>query len=138
MQNTGNDRVYSVPVVGAVKITEEDVQDLVTTALCGGIGYWAKLDNSGAEFDEAPEDECIDETVARLLIEGKTVELIDEEDGSVYGWTLANLLEGLSRYLSGSRSSIVGDDGTLDMCMVDAEAADMIVQLGIFGETIYG
>lgn len=137
MQNTENDRVYSVPVVSAVKITEEDIQDLVTTALCGGIGYWAKLDNSTEDFENAPVDECIDETVARLLMEGKSVELIDEEDGVIYEWTLDKLLKGVELSIGGGCGPTL-ENGSLDMTSVDNEVADVIVQMGIFGEIIYG
>lgn len=128
---------YLVEITKGLKVTEEAVQDLVTTALCGGIGYWAKLDNSTDDFLNAPEQECIDETVARLLMERKTVKLIDEENGEVHDWTLDELLRGIQKYCEGGYRNIIGDDG-LDMFNVDAEVADMIVQLGIFGKLVYG
>lgn len=138
----GSESGYSFDVALRVIVTDEDVRDLVSTALCGGIGYWAKLDNSGHEFEDAPADECIDETVARLLMEGKTVKLIDEEDGDVIDWTLADLLCGVKRYVESGADgySVAYDDGSvrLDTSYVDADVADQVVQLGLFGEVVYG
>ena len=121
-----------------VLLTKEDIQDLVTTALCGGIGYWARLDNSTDDFENAPKDECIDETVARLLIEGKSVKLIDEEDGDVIDWTLVDLFNGVKRYFASGRGADLINRNRIDMCNVDADVADMMVQLGLWNEVIYG
>jgi len=140
--DNGGEKGFGLKVTLDVVLTDEDVQDLVTTALCGGIGYWAKLDNTGAEYDEAPADECIDETVARLLLEGRVVKLIDEEDGDVVDLTLDDLLTGVKMYIeNGADSGLLEFDGgtvRLDMCYVDAEVADQIVQYGLFGEVVYG
>lgn len=136
-----NNHVYTVSVVRNIRVVEEDIQDLVSTALCGGIGYWAKLDNTTEDFENAPSEECIDETVARLLMEGKSIKLLDEEDGTEYDWTLDKLLKGLELTLGSVYGRVNGpmmENGTLDMTRVDAEVADVIVQMGLFGEIVYG
>lgn len=120
-----------------MEITEDMIQDLVTTAFCGGIGYWAVLDNSGEDFENAPNGECIDETVARLLMEGKTIKLIDVEDEEIYLLTLKKLLRGFKEYVVGGYDYDVVD-GKVDMCSIDADRADKIVQLGLFGEEVFG
>ena len=48
----------------------EDIDDIICTALEGGIGYWACLDNSTEEFENAPKEETVSET-SRLLKEEK-------------------------------------------------------------------
>lgn len=136
-----NNHVYTVSVVRNIRVMEEDIQDLVSTALCGGIGYWAKLDNTTEDFENAPSEECIDETVARLLMEGKSIKLLDEEDGTEYDWTLEKLLKGLELTLGSVYGRVNGpmmENGTIDMTRVDAEVADVIVQMGLFGEIVYG
>lgn len=134
------DRIVEVIGVGfQVAVTVEDIEDMMVTALEGGIGYWACLDNSGAEFSNAPDDETISETAARLLLEGKSITLIDEEEGERHELTLKKLLAGFKKWFRDGYDcyDVVTSDG-LDMCNFDAECADGVIQTAIFGEIIYG
>ncbi len=132
-----------------VTVTPEDIDDIVCTALESGIGYWACLDNSTEEFENAPEEETVSETTSRLLKEGKTITLIDEEEDEKHELTLEKLLAGIKLYLEDKQRpyNILADDlnstgyskGTyeLDCYMIDADVADMIVQYAVFGEVVF-
>lgn len=132
-----------------VTVTPEDIDDIVCTALESRIGYWACLDNSTEEFENAPEEETVSETTSRLLKEGKTITLIDEEEDEKHELTLEKLLAGIKLYLEDKQRpyNILADDlnsagyskGTyeLDCCMIDADVADMIVQYAVFGEVVF-
>ena len=46
-------------IVGAtisVRVDYQTLDDIVFTALVGGIGWWACLDNTGPEWDDEPEE----------------------------------------------------------------------------------
>lgn len=107
------------------------------------------MDNSTEEFENAPEEETVSETTSRLLKEGKTITLIDEEEDEKHELTLEKLLAGIKLYLEDKQRpyNILADDlnsagyskGTyeLDCCMIDADVADMIVQYAVFGEVVF-
>lgn len=125
-----------------VTVKLEDIDDIICTALEGGIGYWACLDNSTVDFKNAPEEETISETTSRLLREGKVVTLIDEEEDKRHELTLDKLLAGLKKYMENPKSpyEIIDHErgeNLIDCCMVDANVADMIIQYAIFGEVIF-
>jgi len=51
---------------------------------------------------------------------------------------LRAIIEGRAHVSDGLRKLIAGADATNDCGDIDAEAADCIVQAGLFGEVIYG
>lgn len=123
-----------------IRLTEEDISDIVVTALEGGIGYWARLDNSGVRWKEAPKEEAVSETASRLLMQGEAISLIDEEEGETYDLTLEKLVNGFKLFVEKGLDfyNAVSSDGEIDTCNIDAERADCIVQLAVFGDVIYG
>lgn len=126
-----NENVYIIEFTKSQEITEEEITDIVITALEGGIGYWACLDNTGEEFENAPKDEAVSETVARILLNNGSVFFEDEEDPSErYELTLEKLLNGIEKYAQ--------ENGGIDMDYLDAIMADVIVQYAIFCEVVYG
>ena len=120
-----------------VKVKESDVLDILCSALDGGIGYWAVLDNRSDDFENAPEKETIEETCARLLLSGKSIRFEDVEDEHTYELTLDKFINGIEKAVNDEGFNIVDDDGELDCCNIDAIIGDSIVQYAIFGERIY-
>lgn len=134
-------KTYNVPVKLSVKITEEDINDIMVTAIEGGIGYWACLDNTSQEFENAPENEAVSETAARLLIDGKTITFFDEEEEDrPLEMNLDNLLDGIIKFFERGydRCSAFCSDGTIDCTEIDSECADCIIQLALFDDIVYG
>ena len=112
--------------------TDEDMENIVATALEGGIGYWACLDNSTDDFKDQPEVTPVSERCWHLLKQGKELRFLDEEDdGTEYHLDLQTLLYGIEKAI---------ESGTWDgdMDIVDAEVADAIFQYAIFDDIIYG
>ena len=132
-----------VKIETTIGMTDEDVIDLMVTALEGGIGYWACLDNTSQAFWDAPEDESIAETAATILLSGEGITLLDTEDHSV-SWvlTLDDLLKGVKMLMTDDLGKYCSESIygylTIDMGMVDADAADSIVQYALFDEIVYG
>lgn len=122
-----------------IQIPDKDLSDIVITAIESGIGYWACLDNTGEEFENAPKDECISETVARLLLEGKEITFLDDEDHNViWHLNLEKLLKGIGLYLFQNPEVIDTEDKKIAIESIDAIAADCIFQYSLFDELVYG
>lgn len=131
---------FDVVITKVVKVTEEDIDDVMCSAFEGGIGYWACLDNTGEEFENAPDYEPYSETCTKILLKGGVVKLINNEDGKLYTLNLDKLLNGIKRWveIGGDVYGAVCKDGSLDCGNIDSECADCIIQLALFGEIIYG
>ena len=122
-----------------VSLTEEDVSDLVITALCGGIGYWACLDNSTPEFEAMSEEDYTDEWTAKILLNGGEVLLLEEPDRKErFVLTLEKLLHGIALYIEKGYDHYGIFGSEVDMGCCDSECADMIVQLALFDDIVYG
>ena len=130
---------HEVKVQITIGMTDEDILDLLVTAIEGGIGYWACLDNSGERWMTAPDDQSWAEIATSILLEGGGVTFLDDEDRCT-SWvlTLKKLLEGVKMWVEQEDGRTCIDGEGIDMCMVDADAADSIIQLALFGELVFG
>ena len=139
-----------------IKITKEDVVDILSSAM-DGIGYWGRIVPNNEQYKEAkkwireneePDYEiCYDEVIAQMLFDGKSVTIRDIEDDKESWLSLSNLSYGIRKaFQEGYYSDynwLVPDGGGsnkwhLEPDQIDAEVADVIIQLAVFGEVIYG
>jgi len=139
MLSDKNSRAVKVDL--EIAVTDQDLCDIMCTALEGGIGYWACLDNTREEWKkyetEEYKDACIDEIATLILLEGKTLYFLDAEgEDEIYALTLEKLLSGISKVVA--IDSTLLENGELDLCSIDAEVADSIIQYGIFNELVFG
>ena len=124
-------------------IAERQLQlfkDVLTTAIEGGINYWAE----GRNFER---DESLDYTACELRPnkdEGEPFEDGDKRnDWQKIG--LAEIEAAMLRIINeeklcnrSTREMILADYLEADFCRGDAETADAIVQVAIFGEIVFG
>ncbi|MDA8261219.1 MAG: hypothetical protein M0Z47_00150 [Actinomycetota bacterium] len=111
-----------------LNIPAQDIADMLTTALEGGIEYWGRA--------EMPKNT---RTKRRYLSDALgldrhplvIVESIDEGPEPRHILDKDALIQGLTKYIA--RYGWPANLGDLD-----AEQADIIVQLSIFGEVVYG
>lgn len=133
---------FKVKVELEVNVTQEDIDDIVTTALEGGINYWCRK----AEVVGDYLGECASEQISR----GGMLKLYDSEGDKTYELTRDKLLDGIKKYCEDTKrpydimyagvNSVgcsTGEYG-LDCCMVDATVADMIIQYAVMEEIVYG
>ena len=117
-----------------IEIDEQTLEDLVVTALEGGINYWALLHNEIEDF-YAGEDpgEATSIVVWHRLRDGKPVGFSDQEEdeGEIWFLTLEKLLNGIK--LNAEKRPF---DCNLEN--MDAVTADCIFQYALFGAIIYG
>lgn len=119
-----------------IPLTERDIETIMVTALEGGIGYWAMLDNTGSLWEEKPKDEPISTWATKILLDGKSIKLIDEEDDdgherTEHNLTLNMLIKGYTQNAKERPHDSSIDDG-------DIITADCIVQYALFDEIVYG
>ena len=112
-----------------IYIQKELIDDLLCTALEGGITYWC--DRADVPTVEGYKGVYAHEQISR---EG-TLCLHDAEEDKAYELTLESFLKGMVLYFEqgyGSVEEVVGEE------YYDAETADCIVQLALFEDVVYG
>ena len=139
-----------------IKVTKEDVVDILSSAI-DGIYYWGRIVPNNEQYKEAkkwirensePDYEiCYEEVIAQILFDGKSVAVRDVEDDKESCLSLSNLSYGIQKAFQGGYYSdynwLVPDgDGSnkwhLEPYQIDAEVADVIIQLAVLGEIVYG
>lgn len=127
-----------------IKTTVEglDFEDLVSlfSLFNSGCGYWVSLVDwneeeyeiarQGAKFILNCDDEevCIEDVWAEMMLMGYLLQITDDE-GNTTHLEYDSILWGLEKYFENHTPSL--DD-------LDASDGDMIFQLAILGEVIYG
>lgn len=118
--------------------TDEDLKDILITALEGGIGYWACLDNEETEapkwgdWSKQPKDMPTAEYAWQILCDCGTLHFLDEEEeDQEYYLTMADFFKGIG--LAIKNKDWDGDVDSLDACV-----ADMIMQYAMIGSVVYG
>ena len=132
-------------------LTEGDILDVITTALEGGIGYWAMLDNEHGDWvqarlqwKEAHKDDtvpvpCYCDVAYQVMKNGKAVIFYDQEEDPNYEnplkLTMESFIEGCKKFSENCGKNI---HKMLDESEFDADDADCIFQYALLGELIYG
>ena len=123
---------YTLTFSRTVKLTDEDIDDIMVTALEGGsINYWVADVNV---VGDVYLGECCHEYIAK----GGQLEFVTFESGNCI-LTLDKLLSGIQLALSnGYGTDWFGKDGKFDAGFeFDAWAADVVIQFALFGDVIY-
>lgn len=123
---------YKVKVIHEIKVAQEEIDDVMTSALEGGINYWCCKAEVVGEY--------LGKYASEQIARGGTLLLHDSEGDNVYELTLEKLLDGIGRAYEGNWFADYGwcDGSVIDTCQVDAEVADCIVQLALFNEIVFG
>jgi len=111
----------------------EFYKDILVTAAAGGVSYWATVWRDDTDLD-----------AGRLVIFDR-----EDEESTRYEVTVEDIARGVElvlhdvnrklRYIPEShRRWIAEGDADDDAGMIDADGADIIVQLAVFGRVIYG
>lgn len=117
---------------------EQFLSDVIVTAIEGGIGYWAVCLQYQWEGNVVVTD--------HRQHGGGTLAIISPTDtGSIYTITPNTIAHGIAVLQADStvcaaslRDKILAASRENDAGEIDSEAADVIVQAGLFGEVVYG
>ena len=121
---------HSVSAVINFVVSDEDIDDIMSAALDGGITYWCKRAEVVGEY--------LSEYASEQISRGGTLRLYDIEDGTVSELTLDKFLNGLRLWIENERTFEFTDAGRLDVGQIDALAADVIIQYALFNDVIFG
>jgi hypothetical protein len=126
-----SDEPKSHPLLVALtaEIKPEDIDDIMCAALEGGITYWCSKAEVVGEYLSKYAHEQISK-------DGKLI-LHDSEDNKQHELTREKFLKGLRLFLDGCPNLINGEDKSIDPGDFDANYADAIIQLALFGEVVY-
>ena len=112
-----------------VNLTQQDIDDIMVTALEGGINYWCrKAEVMGGYLGEAASDQ---------ISRGGSLILHDAESSDKWELTLEKFLNGVKLYFEDGYNVQV-EDNCIDAGDIDAGDADCIVQFALFGKVVFG
>lgn len=124
-------KTFNIEIKMNVELTQEDIDDIVCTALEGGISYWCRKAEVVGEY--------LGEYASDQISRGGTLKLYDAEDDEIYELTLEKLLYGFELWVMGgydTYGAVCNEE--VDTGEIDAEKADQILQLALFDEIIFG
>ena len=123
---------FKINIETELTITQENIDDIMCTALEGGITDWCGKEKVVGEY----LGEYGHEQIAR----GGKLLLYDMVEDTEYELTLEDILNGIKLAVENNWYENYGwcDGHNIDTCQVDAEVADVIVQLALFEDVIYG
>lgn len=126
--------MYTVKSKIEIKVTEDDIADILAIAFEGGITYWCEsvsCDNDESDYRYYSEIGAYTDTPLIISV-------IDEVD--THQLTKDKLLNGIKlAYEAGCHVDYMWvKNGKIDVINVDSEVADCIVQFAIFEDIIYG
>lgn len=138
----------NITVTITQEITEEQINDLVCTALEGGITYWCgKARAKVFKYVDTPDKDqekvkyigVLDEDQEKINFAsdvigyGGTLIFYDAESSDKWELTIEKMLKGIQRQCTEKKCSV---NELLDG--YDAEDADCIIQYALFDEIIFG
>lgn len=117
----------------AVIVTPEDIDDIMVSALEGGINHWCK----GAEV----VGEYLGEYGSEQISRGGILKLHVKGSSEIHELTKEKFLKGLEKYVKNPTYSdfleFVDHEVRLDTGYADADVADMIIQYALFGALVF-
>lgn len=123
---------FEVTAEITIKLTEEDIDDIMCGALEGGVtSIWcSKVEVCGAYLGEYASEQ---------ISRGGELWFYETEDDAWHKLTLSKFFEGFKRWVEeGGDVYNAVSGGTVDTCNIDAMCADAIIQYALFGDVIYG
>lgn len=117
------------------KFSDEDMVDIISSAVYD-IGYWGIIDNTTEDWQRVsaslPSDSTFEDVIWALLKTGNSLHIEDaENDNESYNLTLETLLNGI-------KLSIEKKCWNGNMDEIDGEVGDIIFQMALFDEIVFG
>ena len=131
------EKKFEVLVQIRAALTQQDIDDIMVSALEGGINYWCRRVVVQGDY----LCEYASEQISRG---GKLAVWLDEpfeDDKTCYMLDRDKFLAGFKLWLEkggDSYGAIDYSDGSVDCGQIDATCADEIVQYALFGELVFG
>lgn len=130
-----SEKKFEVLVQIRAALTQQDIDDIMVSALEGGINYWCRRVIVQGDY----LGKYASEQISRG---GKLAVWLDEpfeDDKTCYMLDLDKFLAGFKLWIENGGDSYGAIDGLeVDCGQIDAGCADEIIQYALFGEIIFG
>lgn len=133
----------NIEVKKTYEVTNEDIVDILSAFDCHG--WCCTISYNECDYATARaklgKDACYEEVLAQILFDRGKLEFVDSAEPDFrYGLTLQMLLFGIESAIKQEYYADYNwyEAGKLNTCGIDADVADVIVQLGLFGQVVYG
>lgn len=122
-------------VTPTFKFDDEAMIDILSSSVYD-IGYWACINNDTNEWwdarSELPKGSTFEDLMYHILKKGESILIMDaEDDEEEWDLTLDKLLNGIKLAIEQKYW-----DGDIDT--IDGEVGDIIFQMALFNEIVYG
>ena len=124
-----NDEKFRVSISLDVDLSQQDIDDIMVTALEGGINYWCRRAKVVGEY--------LGEAASDQISRGGSLILYDAESSDKWELTLEKFLNGVKLYFE-QGCHVQVEDNAIEIGDIDAGDADCIVQFALFGEVVFG
>lgn len=131
-----DEKKFEVHVEITVRLTQQNVDDIMVSALEGGICYWSDcVEVVGRYLSEYASGQISRGGKLKIHVD----EPFDEANTEWYELDMEKFAQGFRLWLEngGDRYGAVSN-GEVDTCEIDGEMADLIIQYALFGEVVYG
>lgn len=124
-----------ITVTKKVNLNQEDIDDIMCTALEGGITYWCNYAASMMVDDWMKRNKIT--YLSEVIGKGGDI-ILNTQDGN-YVLTLKAFMTGLQKAIDDDYIPLEYDHGVykIDTCEIDADIADIIIQYALFGDLVY-
>lgn len=133
----------NIEVKKTYEVTNEDIVDILSAFDCHG--WCCTINYNECDYASARaklgKDACYEDVLAQILFDGGKLKFVASEEPDLRcNLTLQMLLFGIESAIEQEYYADYNwyEDGKLDTCQIDSVVADVIVQLGLFGEVMYG
>ncbi len=131
-----DEKKFEVRAEITARLTQQDVDDIMVSALEGGINYWCRrVVVQGKYLSEYASGQISRGGKLKIHVD----EPFDEANTEWYELDMEKFAQGFRLWLEngGDRYGAVSN-GEVDTCEIDGEMADLIIQYALFGEVVYG
>ena len=122
-------------VAPVFQFSNEDLLDIISSAVYD-IGYWACIDNDTENWNKMSNsltsDHTFEDVMFELMKSGDGVDILDAE-GTDGPWNLT-----LDKLLNGIKLTIENKCWNGNIDEIDGEVGDIIFQMSLFNEIVYG
>ena len=124
---------YKIKAVREIVLKEEDIDDIMVTALEGGINYWC-------DEAEVVENKRVADWGHEQIARGGALIIHDAESTDCWELNLEKFLNGVKMWIEHGYADEAGAiyNLELDCGNIDAVQADIIIQFALFGDVVFG
>lgn len=117
------------------KITDQGIDDIIVTALEGGINYWCM---KAVPINKDGDLEYLGEYASDQISRGGSLVLYDNESDDTWVLDKEKFMKGLDIFIRKCGEDNHTHNNYIDAGTIDSTLADCIVQFALFDDLVFG